>query len=56
MNKGNLSSTLIVFIKADREVTQMICVFTPKSNNFLPFLNEPIKILCMNFPFRERKI
>ena len=30
MNKGNLSSTLIVSIKADREVTQIICVFTPR--------------------------
>ena len=29
MNKGNLSITLIVSIKADREVTQIICVFTP---------------------------
>lgn len=51
MNKGNLSSTLIVFIKADREVTQMICVFTPKSNNFSPFQNEPIMKPTLNLLF-----
>ena len=51
MNKGNLSSTLIVLIKADREVTQMIYVFTPKSNNFSPFQNEPIMKPTLNLLF-----
>jgi hypothetical protein len=34
MIKGNLNSTIIVLINADRKVTQIICVFTPKRITF----------------------